>query len=464
MYRKRNKGWLKHLDFAVLDLMCMQICLALAYFGRHRELSRLYSDSVYQNVVLLLAVFEFVYLFFIDGYRDILKRGYYIELVSAVKEVCLLEMLLAFYLFAVKSGDDFSRTVLFLLGIYELIGGYLVRILWKKHVMRRQSKEGENSLLLVTTSEYLEQVLENVRSNNFQTYFPAGIVLIGREKGVSDTYEGIPLIPESEMTEWVCRNWVDEALIVLPQEQHFGKEYMEAFSEMGIVTHYSIMQDFADADNHQIAEKVCGYLVLTSGMQLVSNRQYLTKRVMDIAGGIAGSLITVILTIILGPLIYIKSPGPIFFTQKRVGKNGKLFKMYKFRTMYVNAEENGPSLSSEDDLRVTPFGRIMRKYRLDELPQFWNVLKGDMSLVGPRPERKYFIDEIVKTAPYYYLLHNVRPGITSLGMVKYGYAASVDKMVERMEYDILYYENMSLTLDLTILIYTVKTVITGKGV
>ncbi len=158
------------------------------------------------------------------------------------------------------------------------------------------------------------------------------------------------------------------------------------------------------------------------------------------------------------------SPGPVFFRQERIGYLGQPFWMYKFRTMYVNAEENGPSLSSEDDLRVTPFGRIMRKYRLDELPQFWNVLKGDMSLVGPRPERKYFIDEIVKTAPYYYLFHNVRPGITSLGMVKYGYAASVDKMVERMEYDILYYENMSLTLDLTILIYTVKTVITGKGV
>ena len=158
------------------------------------------------------------------------------------------------------------------------------------------------------------------------------------------------------------------------------------------------------------------------------------------------------------------SPGPVFFRQERIGYLGQPFWMYKFRTMYVNAEENGPSLSSEDDLRVTPFGRIMRKYRLDELPQFWNVLKGDMSLVGPRPERKYFIDEIVKTAPYYYLLHNVRPGITSLGMVKYGYAASVDKMVERMEYDILYYENMSLKLDLTILIYTVKTVITGKGV
>ncbi len=158
------------------------------------------------------------------------------------------------------------------------------------------------------------------------------------------------------------------------------------------------------------------------------------------------------------------SEGPVFFKQERIGRFGKPFMMYKFRTMYPDAESDGPMLSSEQDPRITPFGRILRKYRIDELPQFWNVLRGDMSLVGPRPERKCFIDQIIKQAPYYYLLHNVRPGITSLGMVKYGYADNVDKMVERLEYDILYYENMSLTMDLTILIYTVQTVITGKGI
>jgi exopolysaccharide biosynthesis polyprenyl glycosylphosphotransferase len=158
------------------------------------------------------------------------------------------------------------------------------------------------------------------------------------------------------------------------------------------------------------------------------------------------------------------SPGPVFFRQERIGYRGRPFMMYKFRTMFTDSEDSGPLLSNGNDSRVTPFGRLMRKYRLDELPQFWNVLKGDMSLVGPRPERRYFIDQIVKKAPFYYLLHNVRPGITSLGMVKYGYASDVDEMVERLEYDMLYYENMSLVLDLTILVYTVKTVITGKGI
>ena len=182
-------------------------------------------------------------------------------------------------------------------------------------------------------------------------------------------------------------------------------------------------------------------------------------------------VLSLLVLILLSPMyLYIAwrvkrdSPGPVFFSQERIGYMGRPFNIYKFRTMYVDAESGGPQLSSEDDKRVTPFGHVLRKYRLDEFPQFWNVLKGDMSVVGPRPERKFFIDQIVKMAPYYYLLHNVKPGITSLGMVKYGYAGDVEKMIERLRYDVLYYENMSLALDITILFYTVKTVLTGKGI
>jgi lipopolysaccharide/colanic/teichoic acid biosynthesis glycosyltransferase len=158
------------------------------------------------------------------------------------------------------------------------------------------------------------------------------------------------------------------------------------------------------------------------------------------------------------------SKGPVIFLQERIGYRGKPFKIYKFRTMITDAEKHGPQLSTEGDTRVTPFGAYMRKYRLDELPQFWNVLKGDMSLVGPRPERRYFIEKIIERAPHYALIQNVRPGITSLGMVKYGYAENVDQMLARLRYDMIYYRKKSLLLDIRILLLTIKTVVKGKGI
>jgi lipopolysaccharide/colanic/teichoic acid biosynthesis glycosyltransferase len=179
---------------------------------------------------------------------------------------------------------------------------------------------------------------------------------------------------------------------------------------------------------------------------------------------------SIIAIILLSPLylftamgVYFTSKGPIFYSQERIGLNGKPFKMLKFRTMVQDAEENGPQLSSDNDPRITPFGRFMRKVRLDEIPQFFTVIKGDMSIVGYRPERQYFIDQIVKVAPHYKLLLKIKPGITSWGQVKYGYAENVEEMVERLKYDILYLENMSISVDLKILFYTFIIVLTGRG-
>ncbi|MBO4803708.1 MAG: sugar transferase [Muribaculaceae bacterium] len=188
------------------------------------------------------------------------------------------------------------------------------------------------------------------------------------------------------------------------------------------------------------------------------------KRAIDIVVSILALIALTPVFAIVACIIKATSPGPVFYLQERIGLHNKPFKIIKFRSMVQNAEVNGqPQLSSDDDPRITPFGRFMRKYRIDELPQFWNVLKGDMSIVGPRPERKYYIDQIIERVPAYALLHQVRPGITSMGMVKYGYAKNIDEMVERVKYDLMYLDNMSLLNDLKILIYTIKIVFTGRG-
>ena len=188
------------------------------------------------------------------------------------------------------------------------------------------------------------------------------------------------------------------------------------------------------------------------------------KRALDIIVSAIALVVLIPVYAAVGITIKLTSPGPIFYLQRRIGFHNKPFNIIKFRSMVQDAEAAGkPQLSSDNDPRITPFGRFMRKYRIDELPQFWNVLKGDMSIVGPRPERKHYIDLITERVPAYALLHQVRPGITSMGMVKFGYAKNVDEMVERVKYDLMYLDNMSLLNDLKILIYTIKIVFTGRG-
>ncbi len=187
------------------------------------------------------------------------------------------------------------------------------------------------------------------------------------------------------------------------------------------------------------------------------------KRTFDIVFSVTAFIFLIPLFIYTIIRIKLSSRGPLFFLQERIGYKGRPFIMYKFRSMIPNAEPNGPQLSSENDERITSWGKVMRKWRLDELPQLWNIIKGEMSLVGPRAERKYYIDQIVAIHPEFKYLYKVKPGLSSWGMVKYGYASSVDEMIQRMPYDLLYVENVSLPLDFTIMLHTIQIILSGKG-
>lgn len=197
--------------------------------------------------------------------------------------------------------------------------------------------------------------------------------------------------------------------------------------------------------------------------QMMKTWEQVAKRLVDLGASALALIILSPVFLLIGILIKINTRGPVFYRQERIGKSGKPFFIIKFRSMRQDAEKMGPSLSSDHDPRITPMGKILRKTRLDELPQFWNVLKGEMSIVGPRPERQFYIDQIVKVAPHYIHLHKVRPGITSWGQVKYGYATNVEEMVQRLTFDILYLENMSLALDFKIILFTVIVMIEGRG-
>lgn len=261
----------------------------------------------------------------------------------------------------------------------------------------------------------------------------------------------------------IHRCHIDRVIIALEKDEH---EYLEPL--LGALEGETIKTNIIP-ENYQLilgsvkVKLLSNLPLLEINQDLIPVWQKVLKRFIDILSALLVLLIGSPFLVLVALITKFSSKGPIFYMQERIGRNAKPFKIIKFRSMYTDAEKLGPALANDKDSRITPWGKIMRKTRLDEFPQFYNVLKGDMSLVGPRPERQYFIDQIMKTAPYYKHLHKVRPGITSMGQVKFGYAENVDEMVDRLRYDILYIENMSISLDLEIMLDTVLIMFQGRG-
>ncbi len=262
----------------------------------------------------------------------------------------------------------------------------------------------------------------------------------------------------------ISKHKIEEIVIAIESKEH--RKITDVINKLyGVKVTVKVIPDMYDMLIGKVRiTSIIGMPLIEINQNIMPVWQIFVKRASDIIFSLLAMIVLSPLYLVLAIMVKMSSKGPVFYSHERIGLHHKPFKIYKFRSMYVDSEKNGPALSSKDDPRITKIGKLMRKTRMDEIPQFFNVLRGDMSLVGPRPEREFYIQQIVKKAPHYLHLLSVQPGITSLGQVKYGYAENVEQMIERLKYDILYIENRSILMDIKILIYTVKVVFLGKGV
>ena len=464
---------LQTIKYVIFDVLSSMIAWSLFFIfrktsiesGNFEDINAVFADNNFYYGLLIIPLF-WVTLYYVQGYYQNIYRKSRLKDFFQTFLTCFLGVIVIF--FALLLDDNVTTYKNYYLSFFILFSlhfvlTYLPRLIIttiKVHNVHNHKiyfptiivGDGEKALKIYTDLQN-----EEITSGN------KIIGYINKNGKKNDFFSLKYLGSINQLTEIISQYKIEEIIIALEQEEE--NEIFDIICLAGQDVEIKIPADRKDILMGNVkSNAIFNTPLITVTQGLIAPWQQILKRIFDI-------LISLIAIIILSPLylitsiiVYTTSKGPIFYKQERIGYKGKPFYMHKFRSMYTNAESNGPMLSSGDkDPRITPFGRFMRKVRLDEIPQFYNVLKGTMSIVGPRPERQFFIDQIVKKAPEYRLLHRIKPGITSWGQVKYGYAESVDEMVERLKYDLIYLENPSLSTDIKILFYTAVIILQGRG-
>ena len=409
-----------------------------------------------------------IILYFIAGtYNDIYRKSRLIEfgqtlLISVIGTLTLFFVLLLDD--EISSYTQYYKSYLVLFSLHFFITAFF-RLSLTTHTGRRikNRKIGFKTLIIGSN----EKAVELYKEITGQEYSSGNDIIGFTHVHQSETYLLDEYLPHFGncvgLRATIEKHEIEEVVIAVESSEHDSLGSIITELE-GLNVVINVIPDMYDILSGSVKmTSIFGTPLIVITRNIMPVWQQSVKRIIDVLTAILVLISFAPFYIITALIVKFSSKGPAFFLQERVGIHGKPFSIYKFRSMRIDAEKDGPALSSSSDSRITKFGKFMRKVRLDEMPQFYNVLKGDMSLVGPRPERQFFIDKITETAPHYNHLLKVRPGITSWGQVKYGYAESVEQMVERLKFDIIYIENMSLLVDFKILIYTILIVVKGAG-
>ena len=469
------------LAYIFSDLLAAFIAWTLFFYFRKSYLEYQQVESFWAAInnwnyvygILTVPPFWLLLHVLFDSYGNVYRMSRLNELMRSVYTVLLGSFILFFILLLNDihyyaegyKGYYYAFFSLFLIQLIFTLGFRLFILEWAKNRIKKGKIRFRT--ILIGSSKIASDLHKDIISGRNANYynFQGFVTVFDKPKSeFSVSLNEFPHLGKTDALEDILQETKpDEVILALePSESELTQKIINILSGRDILI--KVIPDMYEILLGRVKmTNVYSEVLIEISPQLMPVWFSVVKRLIDVIASLFVLIIFSPLYLYVAIRVRLSSKGPIFYKQERTGLYGKSFMIYKFRSMYVDSEKEGPKLSQDNDDRCTAWGRVMRKYRLDEIPQFWNVLKGDMSLVGPRPERKFYLDQIAEKAPHVRHLLKVRPGITSWGQVKYGYASNVEEMIQRLKYDILYIDNISLALDIKILFYTVLVILQGRG-